>query len=87
MGLYHEWKGCLWEDGGIIVHVCCQDPLLTLMTGGGHEMAFTVLAHIQVIAERSESQVFDDEYKKFYCRYFPMLLQQVLHNKRSSLRC
>merc|ERR1711865_99621 len=46
-----------------------KDPLLTLMTGGGHEMAFTVLAHIKVIAERSESQVFDDEYKKFYCRY------------------
>eukprot|EP00658_Telonema_sp_P-2_P039712 TRINITY_DN2837_c0_g1_i7.p1 TRINITY_DN2837_c0_g1~~TRINITY_DN2837_c0_g1_i7.p1 ORF type:complete len:421 (+),score=146.89 TRINITY_DN2837_c0_g1_i7:87-1349(+) len=45
-----------------------KDPLLTLMTGGGGEMAFTVLSHILVIAERCDG-VFDDEFKKFYCRY------------------
>jgi len=53
-----------------------KDPLLTLMTGGGPEMAFTVLSHIRCLAERcssvftgDEAGVFDEEYKKFFCRY------------------
>ena len=54
------------------------------MTGGGPEMAFTVLSHIRCLAERcssvftgDEAGVFDEEYKKFFCR--SMLMLEGLH--------
>merc|ERR1711871_1394470 len=61
-----------------------KDPLLTLMTGGGPEMAYTVLSHIRCLADRctgvfgDEPGVFDDEYKKFYCRYNDPLYVKIL---------
>lgn len=42
-------------------------PLLTLMGGGSVELAFTVLAHIQLLVERAPG-VFDDQFKHFFCR-------------------
>ena len=61
-----------------------KDPLLTLMTGGSPEMAYTVLSHIRCLADRctsvfgTEAGVFDDEYKKFFCRYNDPLYVKTL---------
>jgi len=61
-----------------------KDPLLTLMTGGGPEMAFTVLSHIKCLADRcaqvfeGESGIFDKEYKKFFCRYNDPLYVKII---------
>jgi vesicle coat complex subunit len=43
-------------------------PLLTLMTGGSHEISFAILAHIHLLVQRSPS-VFQDSFKHFFVRY------------------
>jgi AP-4 complex subunit beta-1 len=39
-------------------------PLLTLMTGGSHELAFAMLSHINILVQK-HPQVFMDSYKHF----------------------
>lgn len=43
-------------------------PLLTLMTGGSHEISFAILAHINVLVQKSPA-IFADSYKHFFCRF------------------
>ncbi|CAN0304758.1 unnamed protein product, partial [Phaeothamnion confervicola] len=43
-------------------------PLLTLMAGGGPELVFCVLKHVEALVHRCPG-VFDDEYRQFYMRY------------------
>mmetsp|Transcript_17792 Transcript_17792/g.43541 ORF Transcript_17792/g.43541 Transcript_17792/m.43541 type:complete len:791 (+) Transcript_17792:1027-3399(+) len=43
-------------------------PLLTLMSSSSMELAYTVLSHLKVLAERSP-KTFRTDYKHFYCRY------------------
>lgn len=43
-------------------------PLLTLMTGGSHEIAFAMLRHINILVQKSPS-VFTDSYKHFFLRF------------------
>eukprot|EP00559_Dactyliosolen_fragilissimus_P003996 CAMPEP_0184858358 /NCGR_PEP_ID=MMETSP0580-20130426/3480_1 /TAXON_ID=1118495 /ORGANISM="Dactyliosolen fragilissimus" /LENGTH=1088 /DNA_ID=CAMNT_0027354473 /DNA_START=179 /DNA_END=3445 /DNA_ORIENTATION=+ len=43
-------------------------PLITMMAGGSHELAYTLLKHIDALIELCPA-VFDDEYRQFYIRY------------------
>lgn len=43
-------------------------PLLTLMTGGSHEISFAILAHINILVQKSPA-IFADSYKHFFCRF------------------
>eukprot|EP00286_Rhodomonas_abbreviata_P030069 CAMPEP_0181301436 /NCGR_PEP_ID=MMETSP1101-20121128/7424_1 /TAXON_ID=46948 /ORGANISM="Rhodomonas abbreviata, Strain Caron Lab Isolate" /LENGTH=621 /DNA_ID=CAMNT_0023406743 /DNA_START=76 /DNA_END=1937 /DNA_ORIENTATION=- len=45
-----------------------KGPLLTLMTGGSAEVAYTLLAHILLLAHKSPA-VFEDDHAAFFPRY------------------
>jgi AP-4 complex subunit beta-1 len=40
-------------------------PLLTLMTGGSHELSFAMLSHINILVQK-HPHIFTDSYKHFY---------------------
>jgi len=43
-------------------------PLITMMSGGSHELMYTLLKHIDSLIELCPG-VFNDEYRQFYIRY------------------
>lgn len=43
-------------------------PLLTLMTGGSHELSFSILAHIHILVQKYPL-IFADSFKHFFVRF------------------
>jgi AP-4 complex subunit beta-1 len=47
-------------------------PLITLVssseTSGSHEVSFTVLSHIHYITSKGYHEIFEKDYKIFYCK-------------------
>lgn len=43
-------------------------PLLTLMTGGSHEISFSILSHINILVQK-HPHIFQDSFKHFFCRF------------------
>jgi AP-4 complex subunit beta-1 len=43
-------------------------PLITMMTGGSHELMYVILKHVDTLIELCPG-VFDDEYRQFYIRF------------------
>ena len=43
-------------------------PLLTLMTGGSHELSFSILAHSNILVQKMPA-IFTDSYKHFFVRF------------------
>ena len=43
-------------------------PLVTMMSGGSHELSYTLLKHIDALIELCPN-IFDDEFGQFYARY------------------
>lgn len=43
-------------------------PLLTLMSSGGSELAYTICGHLKILIARNP-EVYQDSFKNFYCRY------------------
>ncbi|CAG9329177.1 unnamed protein product [Blepharisma stoltei] len=50
-----------------------QAPLITLFVGGevseAYELSYCVLAHISLIISRGAAEVFENDYKNFFCKY------------------
>ncbi|CAG9316259.1 unnamed protein product [Blepharisma stoltei] len=50
-----------------------QAPLITLFVGGevaeAYELSYCVLAHINLIISRGAAEVFENDYKNFFCKY------------------
>ncbi len=44
-------------------------PLLTLSATSAPELSFSVLVHVRALARRSDIDIWQDDYKQFFCRY------------------
>ena len=55
------------------VYTRVAPPLITLFTSGevtgAYELSYSVLAHIHLIISCGGAEVFENEYKNFYCKY------------------
>ena len=55
------------------VYTRIQSPLITLFTSsevtGAYELAYCVLAHIHLIISKGAAQVFENDFKSFFCKF------------------
>jgi AP-4 complex subunit beta-1 len=55
------------------VYTRIQSPLITLFTGaevtGAYELAYCVLAHINLIISKGAGSVFENDFKSFFCKF------------------
>jgi AP-4 complex subunit beta-1 len=38
-------------------------------TGGNYELTYTVLTHINLLVSKKNSELFQSDYKQFFCKY------------------
>lgn len=55
------------------VYARVQAPLITLFVGGevagAYELSYTVLSHIHLLVSRGAHEVFESDYKHFFCKF------------------
>jgi AP-4 complex subunit beta-1 len=73
------------------VYARIQAPLLTLFlsgsVAGAYELSYTVLAHIHLIISRGAVEVFENEFKHFFCKYDEPTYIRILKIEILTLVC